>query len=178
MAKGSGHDKSPARACRARPARAADSPRSAPTRPCPAGMGRPGRPAPRPVPIRSAYQTPLPSAAYASSRRHKLRSFASACGESSSAPLCLLSPQSLKGGFAGAHKRLRFLASPLPHRSKCGALLAGEEPFSAVYHILGKKYSFFCRGGNPMEHFTKSSPQTRGKSGKRNRAPDGSARRA
>ena len=37
-------------------------------------------------------------------RRHKLRSLASPCGESSTTPLCLLSPQSLKVGFAGAPK--------------------------------------------------------------------------
>ena len=138
MAEEAGHDKSLARACRARPARAADSPRFAPTRPCLAGMERPGRPAPRPVPIRSAYQTPLLSAAYASSKQSPLTPFPLSA-KTAFAPLLFLSPQSLKGGFAGA-------------------LLAGEEPFSAVYHTLEEKYSFFCRTAAPIRRAVSAAP--------------------
>ncbi len=112
MAEGAGHDKSPTRACRARPARAADSPRFAPTRPCLAGMGRPGRPAPRPVPIRSAYQTPLPPAVYASSAQAALI-------RSAVPPLPTKPEGRLCGGPIRAKSaRLRFLASPLPTKVK------------------------------------------------------------
>lgn len=117
------------------------APGSPPTRPCLAGMGRPGRPAPRHVPIRSAYQTPLPPAVYASPARAALiRSAVPSLPTKPEGRLC-------GGPIRAKSARLRFLASPLlPQKQK--AFLRGSQwlernRFRQYTTSWGKSTAFF-----------------------------------
>lgn len=143
MAKGSGHDKSPARACRARPARAADSPRFAPH---PALSRRDGASGPS-GPAPCANPLCLSNTAAASGLR--LVSPAQAALIRSAVPSLPTKPEErLCGGPIRAKSaRLRFLASPLlPQKQK--AFLRGPQwlernRFRQYTTSWGKSTAFF-----------------------------------
>lgn len=145
------------------------APGSPPTRPCLAGMGRPGRPAPRHVPIRSAYQTPLPPAVYASSARAALI-------RSAVPPLPTKPEGRLCGGPIRAKSaRLRFLASPLlPQKQK--AFLRGPQwlernRFRQYTTSWGKSTAFFVEWRSYWSISQKVRPKSGQNPAKRNAFP-------